>query len=410
MTGPQGLRAFRSRWTLVSVATLAFWLAVQSLKPFVALHLVDLGASEVQVGMAVAAHPLLSLFLAIPAGRVIDQRGLRRYMLASLMTMVVVGAGYALTETVIQMAAMQLMAGLAELGAWIGIQALVTRAGETEFRRRHLALFSIAWGLGLAFGPSLGAWIFEVRGFATVALLYSCLSIGAVIAVAAVPHVDSPAAPQPDHHARTGMLAELRAVGQRPAILAVLAGSFVALWANSLRTSFYPLFLENSGLSVRHIGFLMSLAGVTTLLGRVPMVWLVRRFRVGPVLIAGTATAVVSLSATPLLVSSPALLAVGSALFGLGFGLNTPLTVDLMAEHSEESRRGLAMGMRVTSNRAAQVLQPLAFGGVAALLGMTAGFGVAGLVMAAGTALMTRWLRTEAPAESVVTDSDMSVT
>ena len=61
-----------------------------------------------------------------------------------------------------------------------------------------------------------------------------------------------------------------------------------------------------------------------------------------------------------------------------------------MAEHTESDERGIAMGMRVTANRAAQVLQPIAFGTVATTLTMAAGFGATGVLLI----LLTGWMAT----------------
>jgi predicted MFS family arabinose efflux permease len=95
---------------------------------------------------------------------------------------------------------------------------------------------------------------------------------------------------------------------------------------------------------------------------------------------------VVVLVATPALVSPQALLWAAAGVFGAGFGLNSPITIDMLAYFTEADDRGLVMGMRVASNRLAQVVQPLLFGGVAGALGMTAGFLAAGVVM--GSALI----------------------
>jgi MFS family permease len=388
------LGAFRSRWTLASIAALLYWLAVQALRPYVAMRLASLGASTAQISFAVAAHPFLSLFLAIPAGRLIDRRGLRVAMISSLAAMGVVGVGYALATTTTQLVMLQLAAGLTELGGWIGIQALLTRAGEGSFRHQHLALFSVMWGIGIALGPSVGAWAFDGLGFEAVGLLYGFCGVVAALLLTVVPYRDRRVPPAAlERMANASTFRGVVEVGRSRGVLAVLVASFVALWANSLRTSFYPLYLETSGVSLRAIGLLMSVGGVMILLGRLPLSWLVRRYRSGPVLVVGTAISVLSLAATPLFVISPLLLAAASASYGLGFGLNSPLTIDLMAEHSDDAQRGLAMGMRVASNRAAQVLQPLLFGAVAGPLGMAVSFGVSGVVMGVGTATMASWLR-----------------
>jgi MFS family permease len=106
-----------------------------------------------------------------------------------------------------------------------------------------------------------------------------------------------------------------------------------------------------------------------------------RRYGSVAIMLAGTATAVVSLVATPVLISSTAALWMAAAVFGAGFGLNSPVTLDVIADSIEPEERGLAMGMRVASNPLAQVTQPLLFGAVARVLSMAAGFFVAGVVM-----------------------------
>lgn len=410
-----GFKFYTGRWTLLSVATLLYWISTQALRPYMSLHLTDLGASETQIGLAIAAHPFLSMFLAIPAGRLLDERGIRKYLVVSLVLMSLVGAGYAVAGTVAHIFILQMAAGLSELGAWVAIQTLITQAGEGETRARHLALFSLMWGVGIAVGPSIGAWLYDSAQFPALAALYGGCSLAALAAVAGVPYRDStrPAPLLRDSAPRT-TTERLLAMARRPSVLAVLLASFVTLWANSLRTSFYPIFLVENGASLRLIGFLISLAGVTTLIIRIALPWLLRRFRSGLLLVLAVTALVVALTATPLLRGSGVALAIASAVFGLGFGLANPLTLELMTQHTQVNERGLAMGMRVAANRVAQVLQPIAFGVVAGPFGMATGFLSAGLVMAGGTAwtaVATRNADRErtseaAPVEPMAPDAD----
>lgn len=383
------LSPYLNEWSLVSLATLLYWFASQALRPYVALSLAGLGATETEVGLAVAAHPSLSIFLAIPAGRLIDVRGLRRFMLGSLGLMSVVGAGYAFATTTPQIIVLQAAAGLAETGAWVGLQALITRAGTGDFRARHLGLFSLAWGIGVAFGPSAGAIVFESLGFGALGITYS---ISVALAAAAVASVRFPERTSVSVESAQGAsrrtVTRVLSLGRRHGVAVVLIASFVGLWANSLRTSFYPLFLEQGGISVPTIGLLMSTAGITSLLVRVPLPWILQRFPRRRTLVVGTALAAGSLAITPLIDSSVPALTIASGLFGIGFGLSTPLTVDMMADLTASEERGLAMGMRVASNRIAQVLQPMVFGLGAAAIGMPLAFGIDGLVMGGLTVWM----------------------
>jgi MFS family permease len=382
------LHTYLNGWTLLSVATFLYWLASQSLRPYVPLHLTALGATEATVGIAIAAHPFLSLFLAIPAGRFIDLRGLRRFMMGSLAAMAVVGGLYASLEVVAQLVAVQALDGVTELGAWVGMQALITRTPGVTMRRRHLALFSIVWALGVAIGPTVGAYLYETIGFAAIGMLYSVCALVALVAVVALPYRDHGPAVDAGTRSKSMVSSGLRTavgrivgVSRRPGVAAALTASFVMLWANSLRTSFYPLFLQREGVPVRTIGYLVSLAGITLLISRFPLPILMRRFGSVAIMLAGTAAAVLSLVATPVLVSSTAALWMAAAVFGAGFGLNSPVTLDVIADSTEPEERGLAMGMRVASNRLAQVTQPLVFGAVAGALSMAAGFLVAGAIL-----------------------------
>lgn len=385
-----GYRTYLNRWTLLSVATFFYWLAVQSLRPYVPLHLADLGATEAIVGLAIAAHPFLSLFLAIPAGRFIDLRGLRRIMTISLAAMAAVGGLYATVRVVSGLVVVQALDGLAELGSWVSIQALITRVPGKTMQRAHLGLFSILWALGVAAGPIAGAFVYSHVGFLGVGLFYSLGALVALATVLLVPHRNRGSAafhqaPQASQGVKKA-LGKVVGLSRNPGVSITLVATFVMLWANSLRTSFYPLFLEREGIPVTTIGYLVSLAGVTLLIIRFFLPSLLRRYRSVTILLIGTAASVVVLVATPALVSPQALLWAAAGVFGAGFGLNSPITIDMLAYFTEADDRGLVMGMRVASNRLAQVVQPLLFGGVAGALGMTAGFLAAGVVM--GSALI----------------------
>lgn len=382
--------ALRSRWALVSLSTLLYWCAAHALRSFVALRLDELGASDALIGVAVAAFPALSLFLAIPAGRVIDRIGLRAVLGVSYLGMVVMGAGFALARSPLQLVALQAVNGVAELGVWLALQALASAAGRAAFLTRQLALFSLAWGIGIAIGPVLGAAVFEAVGFPALGWIYAGLSAVALVAGLAAPRAVRPEG-EPDRPVGS-LLAGMRVITTRPAVRAVLLASFVALYSNAIKGSFYPLYLERSGVPVARIGVLLSIIGVTSLLVRIALPALLRRWQAGAVLVAGMWVEVVTLAATPVLPGFW-LLAAAAALFGAGHGLNPPITVELMARNTEQRERGLAMGVRVTANRLAQVVQPVVFGALASVIGIAAAFPASGALLAAATLWTARHTR-----------------
>ena len=368
---------WRSRWTLLSLGCLCYWIATQALRPMVALRLADLGSGDALIGVIIGLFSLVTFALALPGGRLMDNFGLRRALLAGSAGMVVTGLAFAWSARVWQVAVVLILAGIMELAVWLAMQALASQAGSGEELRRHLALFSFAWGAGAAIGPSLGSALYARWDFAAVALLYAGTAAVALVSGAAVPVAkrgnrrDEPP---------LAMLPAVRGMWGASAVRSVLLSSFVVLFVYGIRNSFYPLLLERQGVPLPQIGLLLSTIGVASLLVRLPLPVLVRRIGPQRALVLSMWLPIVGMTVTPWL-SSMWLYVPAAAAVGLGMGINAPVTVELMALSTSPQERGLAMGMRVSANRLAQMIQPVLFGTVAATVGMPLAFAAGGVVM-----------------------------
>jgi MFS family permease len=154
------------------------------------------------------------------------------------------------------------------------------------------------------------------------------------------------------------------------------------MYVISIRSTFYPLALQDRGVPVPLIGVLLSIMGIASLAVRSLLPALSRRFGAGAVLVSGTVAGVVGISVTPWLVH-PFLLVALAVITGAGYGSNPPVVMQLLTQHSADANRGLVMGLRATAGRLAQVTQPLAFGALAALVGVAAAFPISGGVLLA---------------------------
>ena len=376
-------RVLLSRWALVSLLALLYWTASHSLRPFVVVRLDELGASTQEVGLVAAAYAFLALFLAIPGGRAIDRLGSSRVLYVSLVAMAVLGVAYAFAETVLHLFLLQIANGVVELGVWLAVQTLATGAGRGDTLARHLSLFSFTWGLGIAVGPTVGGLVYDRFGFSTLAFLYGGLAAAMLVAL-----WFAPARPA-SGTVRGGRLGrDAWQTARAPAIRTVLLSSFVVMYVISIKSTFYPLALQDRGISVPLIGVLLSIMGIASLAIRPLLPVLSRKLGAGTVLVAGTVVGVIGISLTPWLVH-PALLVVLAVVTGAGYGSNPPVVMQLLTEHSADGNRGLVMGLRATAGRLAQVVQPLAFGGIAAVAGVAAAFPISGGVLLA-TVLVSR--------------------
>jgi MFS family permease len=379
--------AARSRWAFASLAVLLYWLAAHSLRPLVTIRLDELGATDTQIALTVGTYSLFSLALAIPGGRLIDRIGVMRVLLVSLAAMALVGVGYALATTPNQILVLQAVNGVVELGVWLALQALASHAGGGEFLTRQLALFSLAWGIGLAIGPAIGGAVYGAVGFQPLGLVYAGAALLALATVPLVPYRGREQSGRDGDGKLPGVISSMRDMVRRPAVKGVLLASFVALFIQAIRLSFYPLFLKREGISLSEIGLILSLMGIASIAVRVPLPALLRRFGAGRVLVSSMWLAVVGMGLTPWLQDVWAL-AIAAAAIGIGYGVNPAVTVELMARDTPPEERGLAMGLRVTSNRLAQLSQPALFGAVTAAVGMASAFPISGALLA-GLTLLT---------------------
>ncbi|MFC5055198.1 MFS transporter [Saccharothrix xinjiangensis] len=78
----------------------------------------------------------------------------------------------------------------------------------------------------------------------------------------------------------------------------------------------------------------------------------------------------------------PWALVVAVVVAGLGLGVGQPLTMSWLAESAPPGARGRAMSLRLTGNRAGQVVIPAAVGAVAAGLGAAGVLGVTAAALA----------------------------
>lgn len=373
--GPSG--ALRDRWVFVSVAALLYWTAAMALRPMVALRLAEMALSPVEIGVVVAANPVVALLLALPSGRVIDRLGGRRALWSGLSAMALTGVGYASVSSVVPLLLLQLCNGVAEMVVWIALQTLISRSGSGDVLKGRLAVFSLGWGVGTALGPVVGTWIFSSFGFTWIGVCYTALSVSCLVALAS-PRLAADSAGLPSG---AGAVADIRNIVGRPVVGGVLIATFVCLFLNSVRSSFYPLFLQEAGTPVPSIGILLSVMGVASVVVRIPLPYLLRFLLADRVLQWGMWCSLVAMTVTPWLPNFPMLVA-AAVVIGVGYGVNPPLTLQLISEATEVGERGLAMGLRVTFNRLAQVSQPLLFGVLMSTVGAASAFAFSGVALA----------------------------
>ena len=359
------------------------------LTPLVALRL---GAGPAAVGALISAGFLLPLFLSLPMGSWADRWGPRRMARLGFL-----GFALALLPMVVWPSWLTLVIGyiganLGHLAYIVGSQALVADLGDPGTgRETAYGWWSTSVAVGQAIGPLVGGLTLDLfgaeAGFASMALAM-VLAFTLTLPMRVTGRVES--TPERIEWGSARRLLSDRTVG-----LAMLTSS-AALWAVTVQNTFLPVHLELLAIPAATIGALLSLRALVAVAVRP---WMPRMVS----LLGGRErTVVLTLLALALGLAGVAFVQAWWALipfmllFGAGFGLSQPVSMVMVADRVAPRERGAALGVRLTGNRLAQLIAPVALTVVAERYGLPPFFVLhALLVLVAALVLMGMTRRQE---------------
>ncbi|HEX6988835.1 MAG TPA: MFS transporter [Bacillota bacterium] len=382
---------------LLLAAVTCTFVGNQTIQPMIALYAQGgLGLDELWVGIAVAAYAFVPLFCAVPLGASVDRLGSRRLMRLGASIMTLGMAVLVLWRSVPGLLVAQLSGGFAHLMFTVASQTYVARAGRPEDREGNFGYYTFAASLGQFIGPPIGGSLIDAAGFRVafgVATAITALSLPLLFKMSAEPGVEEAPEPVARRAPRPGSPVHgIGAMLRNPWVLASMLASSGALFGTGVRSSFYPIYLQNLGFSAAAIGVLVSAGALCGMFVRPFLRFLTPVFGRRALLLGSMVLITVGLAATPFTARFDVLLA-AAAVTGVGHGVSQPLTMVMVADAVDARVHGLAVGLRLSANRASQAANPILYGITVAGYGLPAAFYLAGAVVLAttlGTAVLYR--------------------
>ena len=360
----------------------------------------------VLIGLVVASRQILPVLLAIHGGALMDRLGARRVMLAFGAIGTIVMAAFPFFPFLSAMIALQMLSGLAESMGWVGSQTLVgtamkghaTYTGRLSFALR-IGGFVGPWLCGIAwhqYGPTIGfisiaAWIAsgwvagwlvplrEERREATT-LRFSLREI----------------LPRGSDYAATFRMISI------PAIALVVAVTFTRQTGSGIQLSFYPVWLNQLGVTAADIGFMVGVSHILSASTSLSVGHATRWISTHWLLILTIALSITAIAVTPILgadfIELPGfgkiyfmLLGV-ICLRGVAQGFNMPLMMSIGMQAVSSQEQGKIVALRITVNRLTSMLIPLAMGVIAQWAGLEISFYVIGGFGLFGLTLVAVWM------------------
>lgn len=358
----------------------------------VPVHAINLGATPLILGIVFSTPFLLPLFLAIPLGGLVRRFGGRASLVCGAIAMTLAVTCMLLVEGYAGLILGQLLFGLAQLQMVLSAQTIISELGAGPKLERYFGWYTTWLSGGQIVGPLLAGALIH-KGGTTSDSFFAMLVIG-LCSLAGAMGLGG--------RAREGRRTDWRSIGFKAqgnlfatnsGVQLSIAVTGAATLAMIIHGNYLPVFLEDLAVPATTIGLLVSLRAVAAMA--------IRPFMAGAIaLVGGRSTAVlgsVVLLAAGLMflggTDNLLLIALFAVMVGIGSGVCQPLSMVILAEHVDATRRLGALGMRLMANRGMNFLAPLLFGVVLELSGFGASFALAGGVLCGCLFLVWRLFR-----------------
>ena len=355
------------------------------------------GYSALAVGALLALFSLAQVFLALPAGRFSDRRGLRRPVGLAVVVSCA-GAACAVAFPVYPVLCLTaLLTGGATGAASIALQRHVGRAaqGATELKR----VFSwLATGPAISnfFGPFTAGLLIDCAGqapgdttgyraaflFMALLPLLSWYWIRPVTELAPVTKVHGALPTRAWDLMRDPMMRRLMIVNW----------CMSSCW--DVHTFVVPVIGHERGFSASVIGTILGAFAIAAALVRVVMPIFAAHLREHAVVATAMIVTAMAFAVYPLM-RAPLAMGVCSVVLGVALGSVQPMIMSTLHQITPEARHGEALGLRLMAINASSVLMPILFGTVGAVVGVSVVFWVVGSVV--GASARVAWQLRAAP-------------
>lgn len=367
--------------------------AYDGVRVAISYRVLALDGSAVTVGLVASTFAVLPMLFALHFGRVVDRAGSWGVLAVGAAT-TATGVGVAaVSPSIAVLIVANILIGLGHAMALIAAQGFVM---ELTARDRHVngfAMFTLAVSLGQTIGTPAMGFMLERGRSGDVVDTGPALTVMALAVAAALPFVltlprRAPTPRAADRPPAASMPALLRRPGMRPSIFAGL----IVVTGFDLITAYMPVLGESIGLSALTVSLLVATRSMFAMISRAAMPLVLRRFSQRSILITSPIVTTPAVVLLGLAHHTPTLWAC-LAVIGLFWGMNQPVTMNWVTAAAPSGDRAAALSLRLTGNRAAQVLIPLGAGALAGAAGPGSVFLLAGALTAASVVSTTTSLR-----------------
>lgn len=361
----------------------------------VTLYAIRLEASPALIGVLAALFAVFGAMTSVGIGRWIDRIGPRTPMLVSI-AMMVAGAGLAFAwRDLTALFIVAIIVGTFYNFFFIAQQRLVGEYGRPEDRVANFSRVGLGFSAASFLGPLVTGFAIDAFGHSNTFALLAVLPLVPFTVIWFNRRVFPGAGKRPAKEVPSqtgGVLQLLRGKNLRR----IYAVSVLSASTWNIYLFLMPIYGTQIGLSASTIGVIIGSFSAGTVVVRVLVSLLTRRFTPWQMLIIALVFSGISFLGFPAMTSVP-MLTLFSFWLGMGLGVSGPVSLSLLHDASPPERIGEVVGLRVMMMNGSQTVVPLAAGAAGAAFGVGPVFwGLAAALLAGSYAARHQWGRRKA--------------
>jgi MFS family permease len=346
---------------------------------------VELGLSVLWLGVITAAIAVLPLLFAVKVGRYIDQGNETRTAIMGAGLICFSCGGFALWSSLAGLLLFTAVLGLGHLMLVISQQILCATDPTPGALERNIGNYMVSNAIGQGLGPYLVGYVGGDASLPPTQWLFVAAFVASFVMFAAALflRVGGPRKPKAEKSAPM----PLRDILNLPGIRVMLFVGITVVSAQDLIVVYLPFLGAERGLAVEVVGWLLAARAVASMLSRFLFARLHLLLGHWRLMMASVLASAVSYAAIALPLPMPVLLPV-VAVAGFALGIAITATIAALLNLATPETRGVANSLRITGNRAGQLVIPFSVGLIAAATSAAGIFVIIGASLAVSTALM----------------------
>jgi MFS family permease len=382
---------------------------MNGMRPIVSYRALALDADPAAIGLIAASFGILSLIIAVPAGRWIDRLGESKFLVAGTATVAIVAVMLAMSGSILALIISMMALGAGQITAAVSLQALIVNGGSAAGRDGRFGAQTVVASLGQLIGPAAAGLLVSqamrsnqvAGGMVPIRATDGVFWIGALSGLAACAVALTLWRWPPRQHAHDGRPSRAleplettrTAVGRLlrvPSMPQAMLASVAILSSVDILVAYLPVYGAANGIPVETVGLLLAIRGAASMTSRSLMMPLRRLLGRGRLLVGSMLLPAIAFLIVPVVGPEMLPLFGAMAIIGFGLGVGQPLTMSWVAMRAPSEIRATAIGVRLSANRFGQFALPAAVGLMVGAAGVSAIFLSLGTLLTVSAALVTR--------------------